>query len=41
MKADEILLHAVKGITDPDHDAGAAEPDFADVRTTTSKAGMA
>jgi cell division protein FtsZ len=41
MKADEILLHAVKGITDLIVMPGLVNLDFADVRTTMSKAGMA
>ena len=41
MKADEILLHAVKGITDLFMMPGLVNLDFADVRTTMSKAGMA
>jgi len=41
MKADEILLHAVKGITDLIMMPGVVNLDFADVRTTMSKAGMA
>jgi cell division protein FtsZ len=41
MKADEILLHAVKGITDLIMLPGLVNLDFADVRTTMSKAGMA
>ena len=41
MKADEILLHAVKGITDLIMMPGLVNLDFADVRTTMSKAGMA
>jgi cell division protein FtsZ len=41
MKADEILLHAVKGITDLIIMPGLVNLDFADVRTTMSKAGMA
>jgi cell division protein FtsZ len=41
MKADEILLHAVKGITDLIVMPGLVNLDFADVRTTMSKAGLA
>jgi cell division protein FtsZ len=41
MKADEILLHAVKGITDLIMMPGLVNLDFADVRTTMSKAGLA
>jgi cell division protein FtsZ len=41
MRADEILLHAVKGITDLIMMPGLVNLDFADVRTTMSKAGMA
>ena len=41
LKADEILLHAVKGITDLIMLPGLVNLDFADVRTTMSKAGMA
>jgi cell division protein FtsZ len=41
MKADEILLHSVKGITDLIMTPGVVNLDFADVRTTMSKAGMA
>jgi cell division protein FtsZ len=41
IKADEILLHAVKGITDLILMPGLVNLDFADVRTTMSKAGMA
>jgi cell division protein FtsZ len=41
MKADEILLHAVKGITDLIMVPGLVNLDFADVRTTMSKAGLA
>lgn len=40
-KADEILLHSVKGITDLIMVPGLVNLDFADVRTTMSKAGMA
>ena len=40
-KADEILLHSVKGITDLIMMPGIVNLDFADVRTTMSKAGMA
>jgi cell division protein FtsZ len=41
MRADEILLHSVKGITDLIMMPGLVNLDFADVRTTMSKAGMA
>lgn len=40
-KADEILLHSVKGITDLIMMPGLINLDFADVRETMSKAGMA
>ena len=40
-KADEILLHSVKGITDLIMMPGLVNLDFADVRTTMSRAGMA
>ena len=40
-KADEILLHSVKGITDLIMVPGLINLDFADVQTTMSKAGMA
>jgi cell division protein FtsZ len=40
-KADEILLHSVKGITDLIMMPGVVNLDFADVRTTMAKAGMA
>ena len=40
-KADEVLLHSVKGITDLIMMSGLINLDFADVRTTMSKAGMA
>lgn len=40
-KADEILLHSVKGITDLIMMPGLVNLDFADVRATMSKAGMA
>ncbi len=40
-KADEILLHSVKGITDLIMLPGLVNLDFADVRTTMNKAGMA
>ncbi len=40
-KADEILHHSVKGITDLIMHPGLINLDFADVRTTMSKAGMA
>ena len=41
VRADEILLHSVKGITDLIMLPGVVNLDFADVRTTMSKAGMA
>ncbi len=41
LKADEILLHSVKGITDLIMVPGVVNLDFADVRTTMAKAGMA
>jgi cell division protein FtsZ len=41
LKADEILLHSVKGITDLIMMPGLVNLDFADVRTTMSRAGMA
>ncbi len=41
MRADEILLHSVKGITDLIMMPGLVNLDFADVKTTMSKAGMA
>ncbi len=41
LKADEILLHSVKGITDLIMMPGVVNLDFADVRNTMSKAGMA
>ena len=41
IKADEILLHSVKGITDLIMRPGLVNLDFADVKTTMSKAGMA
>ena len=41
LKADEILLHSVKGITDLIMMPGVVNLDFADVSTTMSKAGMA
>ena len=41
VKADEILLHSVKGITDLIMLPGVVNLDFADVRTTMSKAGLA
>lgn len=41
IKADEILHHSVKGITDLIMMPGLINLDFADVRTTMSKAGMA
>lgn len=40
-KADEILLHSVKGITDLIIMPGLVNLDFADVKTTMSRAGMA
>ena len=40
-KADEVLLYSVKGITDLIMNPGLVNLDFADVRTTMSKAGMA
>ncbi len=40
-KADEILLHSVKGITDLIIMPGLVNLDFADVRNTMSRAGMA
>lgn len=40
-KADEILLHAVKGITDLIMLPGLINLDFADVKETMSKSGMA
>ncbi len=40
-KADEVLLHSVKGITDLILVPGLVNLDFADVRTTMAKAGMA
>jgi len=40
-KADEILLHSVKGITDLIMMPGLVNLDFADVKTTMGKAGMA
>ena len=40
-KADEVLLHSVKGITDLIMMPGLVNLDFADVRTTMSRAGMA
>ena len=41
VRADEILLHSVRGITDLIMMPGVVNLDFADVRTTMSKAGMA
>ena len=41
LRADEILLHSVKGITDLIMMPGLVNLDFADVRTTMSRAGMA
>lgn len=40
-KADEVLLHSVKGITDLIMMPGLVNLDFADIRTTMSKAGLA
>lgn len=40
-KADEVLLHSVKGITDLIMMPGLINLDFADIRTTMSKAGLA
>lgn len=40
-KADEILLHSVKGISDLIMIPGLVNLDFADVKTTMSKAGLA
>jgi len=40
-KADEILLHSVRGITDLIMMPGLINLDFADVRSTMSRAGMA
>ncbi|MBU4010690.1 MAG: cell division protein FtsZ, partial [Proteobacteria bacterium] len=40
-KADEVLLHSVKGITDLIVMPGLVNLDFADVKTTMSKAGLA
>jgi cell division protein FtsZ len=40
-RADEVLLHSVKGITDLIVMPGIVNLDFADVRTTMSKAGVA
>lgn len=40
-KADEILLHSVKGITDLIMMPGLVNLDFADVRSTMARAGMA
>lgn len=40
-RADEILLHSVKGITDLIMIPGLVNLDFADVKTTMSKAGLA
>ena len=40
-RADEVLLHSVKGITDLIMMPGLVNLDFADVKTTMSKAGMA
>jgi cell division protein FtsZ len=41
VRADEILLHSVKGITDLIMMPGVVNLDFADVKTTMSKAGSA
>jgi cell division protein FtsZ len=41
LRADEILLHSVKGITDLIMRPGLVNLDFADVKTTMAKAGMA
>jgi len=41
IRADEVLLHSVKGITDLITMPGLVNLDFADVKTTMSKAGMA
>ncbi|MBW1988270.1 MAG: cell division protein FtsZ [Deltaproteobacteria bacterium] len=40
-RADEVLLHSVRGITDLIMKPGLVNLDFADVRTTMSEAGMA
>jgi len=40
-KADEVLLHSVKGITDLIMMPGLVNLDFADIRTTMSRAGQA
>jgi cell division protein FtsZ len=40
-RADEVLLHSVKGITDLIMNPGLVNLDFADVRTTMSKSGLA
>ncbi|KPJ77388.1 MAG: cell division protein FtsZ [Deltaproteobacteria bacterium SG8_13] len=40
-KADEVLLHSVKGITDLIMMPGLVNLDFADVKTTMARAGMA
>ena len=40
-RADEVLLHSVKGITDLIMMPGLVNLDFADVKTIMSKAGMA
>ena len=40
-RADEVLLHSVKGITDLIMMPGLVNLDFADVKTTMAKAGMA
>lgn len=41
MRADEVLLHSVKGITDLIMTPGIVNLDFADVKTTMSKTGTA
>jgi cell division protein FtsZ len=41
MKADEVLLHAVRGITDLIIMPGLVNLDFSDIRTTMAKAGLA
>ncbi|MBW2646175.1 MAG: cell division protein FtsZ [Deltaproteobacteria bacterium] len=40
-RADEVLLHSVKGITDLIMNPGLVNLDFADVRSTMSKSGLA
>ncbi len=40
-KADEVLVHSVKGITDLIMMPGLVNLDFADIRTTMSRAGLA